>query len=94
MIRSKKLRRRIFIYIVVIVLCTASFLVGKGYGFDKSEISYTSVLVQRGDTLWQLADKYCDGKNTRKKVDKIKKINNMETSDIYIGTELVIPSEI
>jgi nucleoid-associated protein YgaU len=90
---SNKSRRKIFICFVIIFLCSISFFVGKSYGYEKKEVKTMTVLVQRGDTLWEIAKKYSNGNNTAEKVYKIREANNMKTSDIYIGTELIIPVE-
>jgi LysM repeat protein len=50
---------------------------------------YEKTIVSKGDTLWSIAKDY--GGNINKKIFEIKKINNLETSDIYIGQELLIP---
>lgn len=90
---SNKSRRKLVICFVIIFLCSVSFFVGKSYGYEKKEIKSMTILVQRGDTLWDIAKKYCNGSNTIKKIDKIRKANKMETSEIYIGSELIIPIE-
>lgn len=63
-----------------------------GYTYKKpssSSISNNSYyIVQKGDTLWSIANKY---KTT---VNKLKDINNLNSNLIVIGQKLLIPSNI
>ena len=55
-------------------------------------IEIDKVIVQNGDTLWNLAKRYY-GENTdlREVIYEIRKINNMNNSDIRPGQKIKIP---
>lgn len=54
---------------------------------------YTSILVEKGDTLWGIAEKYMteEYKSTQEYIDEVLEINDMNTNIIVDGTYLLIP---
>ena len=57
-------------------------------GFENERV----VVVQKNDTLWQIAEKYCgDDIDIRKAVHQIRKVNGLEDATIYPGQELIVP---
>ncbi|MBR5662058.1 MAG: LysM peptidoglycan-binding domain-containing protein [Bacilli bacterium] len=59
---------------------------GVSYKEPLSSINGDYYIVQKGDTLWSIANKY---KTT---VNKLKSINNLSSNLIVIGQKLIIPS--
>lgn len=57
--------------------------------FSHEDIRYKKICVSNGDTLWSIASEL-DG-NINKNIYEIKKVNNLEKSNLYIGQELLIP---
>lgn len=55
--------------------------------------SYQSIIIKKGDTLWGIANIYGYNSDNRNYIYQIKKLNNMVTSDIYEGSELIIPGK-
>lgn len=55
------------------------------------EPQYQTVVVHSGDTLWSIAEKYCNNTDIREYIYNIKKINNMDTSVLYENTAVLIP---
>lgn len=49
------------------------------------------IMVERGDTLWQIALRYYPHTDPRKPVAAIKDLNNLKTSMIYTGQKLRLP---
>lgn len=50
------------------------------------------IYVSEGDSLWKLADKYCDeNKDIRSYIDRIITINNLSDSNIMPGELLMFP---
>ncbi|MGM9551093.1 MAG: LysM peptidoglycan-binding domain-containing protein [Clostridia bacterium] len=91
---KKKLKREraIFFFVAVALafMCFATFSVS---GISRE--TFTSNLchaVESGDTLWSIAEEY-KGENvsTGDFVRQLKKINEMKTSEIYVGQLLIIP---
>ena len=68
-------------YAEAVVKAVATY---KNIPYDKSSKS-DNYVVQRGDTLWNIAKKF----NTT--VDNLKKANNSSNNTLYIGQNLVVP---
>lgn len=50
------------------------------------------ITVDHGDTLWDIVSQYTNDKyDLRKEIYHVKKINQLKTSYIYSGQELMIP---
>lgn len=54
---------------------------------------FEAVRVMPGDTLWSIAEKINKDTDIRETIYNIKKLNNMEKSDIIAGTEIIVPVE-
>lgn len=49
-------------------------------------------LVQKGDTLWQIAERYYPNQHTGKQVYMLRKTNNIDNAgELQIGSVLIIP---
>jgi len=56
------------------------------------EIAYIEITVHEGDTLWNIAKPYYDGKSDyRKFIYEIRELNNLEQGVIYPGQIIIIP---
>jgi len=55
--------------------------------------NYILVKVSKGDTLWDIAEKYGGSKNIRKFIYEIRENNGLMDSTIYEGMTIEIPSE-
>ncbi len=53
--------------------------------------SYTSVVVEHGDTLWDLAKEYSSRGDVRQYIKKIEQVNHLKDSVIYEGDVLKMP---
>jgi hypothetical protein len=86
-----KNRKRFFsiIFTLTIILFTALFATN-AYGYKAP--TYKHITVKNGESLWSIALKYSNENDLRKYIYEIKKINQLETSDIYVGTQLKIPA--
>lgn len=51
----------------------------------------STITVQSGDSLWSIALKYKEKGDIRKYIYDIKKLNNLDNSNIYAGQEIIIP---
>ena len=71
-------------------MCFAFFTVN-GFGRETYETNLCHA-VNYGDTLWSIAAEYKDeNESTGDFIYEIKKINEMKTSEIYVGQLLIIP---
>lgn len=86
-----KNRRRFYIFVMIVIIAVSSVsLVSTVNGADTAE-DYTSIVVESGDTLWDLAKEYSGGKDLRQYIRKIEKANNITGSIIYEGDVLKMP---
>ncbi|MBR5535547.1 MAG: LysM peptidoglycan-binding domain-containing protein [Clostridia bacterium] len=92
--KQLKRERRIFFTICALLVCFCmSYFTIRPVSMETYD-SCPSHCVVYGDTLWSIAQEY-KGENcsTGEFVYKIKKANNMKTSEISAGDVLVIPVE-
>ena len=85
------------ILVVLVVLIGFSFIVSNKT-FSHGDVKYKILYVASGDTLWTIAKEeqntngYFEGKDIRDIIVRLKKTNNLKTSDLIIGEELQIPT--
>jgi LysM repeat protein len=74
---------------MIVTLFSISFAsTVQGFKEDK----YKLVSVEYGDTLWGIAEENCNrDQDIRELIFKIREINNLKSSDIYLGSRLRIP---
>jgi nucleoid-associated protein YgaU len=87
---KNKGRFYIFVIMVTILLSSISLL-----NFAQSAdigMAYTTVVVEPGDTLWDLAKEYSSSKDLRRYIKKIEEVNNLKDSTIYEGDILKMPA--
>lgn len=90
--RIKNMKRFILsmtiLFIIISFLC--SMITSKVFSY--TEPKYEKIVISEGDTLWNIASNL-DG-NVNENIYEIKKINELKTSYIYVGQELLIPTNI
>ena len=101
--RVKKTRidvKRVILCVVIIILLVIGLIILMGNSTTSSfvETKYKTFYVSSGETLWEIAnieaannDYYAD-EDIRYIVKDIKILNNLKSSDLYPGQELLIPS--
>lgn len=86
-----KNRRRFYIFIILVsILFSCTFLAATVNGAD-TNAEYTTVTVEQGDTLWDLAREYNKEGDIRKYIHKIEKVNNLTDNIIFEGDILKLP---
>ena len=55
------------------------------------EPEYQSIIVNSGDTLWSIAERYGKTAISREYIYNVKKINNLDSSIVYENTAILIP---
>jgi LysM repeat protein len=100
-----KLYKRSRIPVIACMICLVLGTVGLVYSKDSNgatglaykataaeEIRYETVVVKRGDTVWDIAGKYNDGtKDNRVIVKQISTLNAIESGKIYPGQTIQVP---
>ena len=98
--RKMALRRRIRMLIVALILVVVGILIVPTSRFrvaagekNHSRIEYRTYVVQRGDTLWGLADSYMGENfdNHQDYIEEVMRANGMDRAFVYAGQLLIIP---
>ncbi len=93
-VNLKKFIRSLFIILLGIFIL--SLICSKGT-LSHKELEYEKLCVTSGDTLWNIAEElqsnndYYKNKDIRYIISDVKSINNLESSNLYIGQELSVP---
>lgn len=56
-----------------------------------SEGSRTAVVVEPGDTLWNIAERHAPDADRRSVIAEIRRLNHLENSTVEVGQELLLP---
>ena len=86
-----------FTTFVVATILVFAIIMGAVFGTTVNGASVTKayyvITVESGDTLWSIASEYSNNRNdVRKLIYEISNLNELESSDIYIGQQLLIPA--
>ncbi len=86
----KRPERLVFFIIMIGFVFLGMFGVQKT-SYGESVPKYITIKVSQGDTLWTLAKDYVkEDEDIRDVIANIKELNNLKSSNIKIGQELVI----
>ena len=83
----------VFAAICMVLICSLSYRAIKSNASSGFKY-YTSITVEAGDTLWDIANKYMDSSVYRSLddyMDEIREINSINYNRIYNGQQLIIP---
>ena len=94
-------KQKTFFAVLIIVLVTLGILLGtsvNALASSKADISsynkyYTSIQIESGDTLWNIADAYIDNLDISKAeyIDEICRMNGISEDEIHTGDYIVVP---
>lgn len=89
-------KRRFFTFITLMLLIfigLATLIVASHKAHSQEEIYFNEYRVGEGDTLWKISNYFSDENiDIRQFIYEIKKLNDMETSAIYEGDIIKIPT--
>ena len=90
--KSRKIRKNIFLLLTsALILCLGTFAMGAQKG-KETKTYYESVEIQKGDTIWNIAEKYkTEGQKTEQMVDAIRTVNGLKTANIRTGENIIVP---
>jgi nucleoid-associated protein YgaU len=94
-IRSK-FRFTLFLTIAILmVLSVTGTIFGANQAESLTKPVYTEIVIQSGDTLWNLAEEFGpDNQDTRKVVHAICNLNHISADSIFPGQTILIPAYI
>lgn len=93
-VNHRKFRSRIIL--VFFILSCILFNINNSVSSEK-KIEYKTITVANGDTLWSIAkseqesNQYYKESDIREIVSNIKKLNNLNSSNLYVEQNLKIP---
>lgn len=99
--RQEELRRqkRIITFAAIILISVIAILCSSIKAFAKLENEmgnitkmYTSIRVEAGDTLWDIAERYniCSDLSREQYIEELKNINHLSDDEIHSGEYLVV----
>lgn len=56
-----------------------------------ASVAFNYVSVMPGDTLWELAQQYADGRNAQDWIAEVILLNNLSSPDLVAGDKLALP---
>lgn len=59
--------------------------------YSEIKVEYERIIVEQGDTLWDIALEYNTNQDIRSYIHKIKSINNINKNYIYPGQIIYVP---
>ncbi len=75
---------------VIVVWLSAAVFAASVHGYKEQMFNY--IVIQQGDTLWDISLKYKDdNQEVRKYIYDLKRINNLTDSTLFLGDVLKIP---
>lgn len=90
--KSRKIRKNTFLLLTMaLILCLGTFAMGGQKGVQ-TKTYYECVQVEKGDTLWEIANEYkMDGEKTEHMMDAIMELNGMKNANIRSGESIIVP---
>lgn len=83
--------------ILILIFILLMFIFLSKSSFSHQEAKYKVIYVSGGDTIWSIAkeerkeNEYFESYSIKETVYKIQNINELKSSEIYIGQKLIIP---
>lgn len=94
-------KQKMFIALVIVLLASLGILFGtsmNALASPKADVAsynkyYTSVKIESGDTLWNIASEYIDNFNISKEeyIDEVCSLNGISENEIHAGDYIVVP---
>ncbi len=84
--------KKITMIIITVILIFAGVNLTFGETVSKNEnVSYKEITISKGDTLWDISQKYKnDDESIKDYVNKIMEFNNMKSDRINAGQKLIV----
>lgn len=89
--RKRIARLRTITFICIVSTLLLAITVFATNHKPKTQVSYKTVVIEEGDTLWEYAKKYYPDREIRSAIYELKKINNLKDSTIYEGQTIKVP---
>ena len=83
--------KRCLLFVLVTILLSVIVAMNIGASASEENLQYISHIVEPYDTLWSLAEEYGTDGDIRETIYNIKRLNQLESSDLMVGTRILIP---
>jgi len=98
MVAKRSIRNLTVILLMILAFCSGFFghTLLNAHAEEESVKSlnryYTSIQLEAGDSLWEIADQYARGSgySTREYVDELKRVNRLKCEEIHSGEFLTV----
>ena len=93
-LRGRRLLRTVVVAVALLVVLVVGFLgrTPAGAGDSAPQTATSTVVVQPGDTLWNVAKSVAPNDDVRVTVERITTLNNLESRVLVPGQTLVVPA--
>ena len=90
--KSRKIRKNTFVLLTMaLILCLGTLAMGGEKGVQTKPY-YECVQVQKGDSIWEIAEEYkMDGTDTEQMVDEILEVNGLKNTNVRAGESIIVP---
>lgn len=90
--KSRKIRKNMFVMLTMaLILCLGTLAMGGQKGIQ-TKTYYECVKVEKGDTLWEIAEEYrMDGEKTEHMIEAILEVNGLENANVRAGESIIVP---
>jgi hypothetical protein len=85
--------KRMFLYILILIvffLIINAFYCNRYKFYNQDIIRYTNIILDKGISLDELADKYSNTKTKKKFLSEIRRVNSIDTLDYIPGDVTII----
>ena len=92
-VNGRKFLRMVLLIIGMIIVIFFSF---SNKSYSKGELKEKTIYIANGDTLWSIASEerenndYYKERDIREIIHEIKRINNLDNNDLFVGQKLII----
>ena len=92
--KSRKIRKNTFLLLTMaLILCLGTLAMGGQKGIQ-TKTYYECVQVEKGDTLWEIAEEYrMDGEKTEHMVEAILEVNGLKDANVQAGESIIVPDK-
>ena len=89
---NRTYRKKTLLPLTLALIFSLGSLVLAGQREREQKVYYQCVQIHKGDTLWEIAEKYkSETEKTEHMIDKILYCNNMKTANIRYGQKILVP---
>ena len=90
--KSRKIRKNTFVLLTMaLILCLGTLAMGGEKGVQ-TKTYYECVQLQKGDTIWEIAEEYkLEGTDTEQMVDEIMEVNGLKNTNVRAGESIIVP---